>query len=205
MSYDPSIGRWTAEDPSAFEGGDVNLYRYVGNDPINKIDPTGLQGFLNPTNSYPIYHPPGSSPPTPRLPQPPWVGPLDRNPTVVNDFNELQNFVSKLPKNVPYIDPCYVWAGGVNIPNKFEPTYQGPDKSPIKVKRVCWDIVGLLVSGGHTAFEVTFPDGSIIYFDEGGPWSTTAGALGGPDRWYGPNEIPLSYKPIPCDVQAMRR
>ena len=41
MSYDPSIGRWTQEDPIAFAGGDVNLYRYVGNGPTNHIDPSG--------------------------------------------------------------------------------------------------------------------------------------------------------------------
>jgi uncharacterized protein RhaS with RHS repeats len=35
MSYDPTVGRWTTEDPIAFEGGDANLYRYVGNSPIN--------------------------------------------------------------------------------------------------------------------------------------------------------------------------
>jgi hypothetical protein len=42
MSYDPTIGRWTSEDPIAFEGGDANLYRYVGNDAANAVDPSGL-------------------------------------------------------------------------------------------------------------------------------------------------------------------
>jgi RHS repeat-associated protein len=40
--YDTSTGRFLTEDPSEFEGGDVNLYRYVGNDSINLTDPTGL-------------------------------------------------------------------------------------------------------------------------------------------------------------------
>lgn len=43
MSYDPTIGRWTSEDPIAFEGGDANLDRYVGNAPTNFIDPSGLR------------------------------------------------------------------------------------------------------------------------------------------------------------------
>jgi RHS repeat-associated protein len=42
MSYDPNVGRWTAQDPIGFEGGDVNLYRYVGNHPTNATDPSGL-------------------------------------------------------------------------------------------------------------------------------------------------------------------
>jgi RHS repeat-associated protein len=39
--YDPYTGRWTAKDPIDFSGGDSNLYAYVGNDPINYVDPEG--------------------------------------------------------------------------------------------------------------------------------------------------------------------
>jgi hypothetical protein len=38
----PQTGRWNAEDPDGFTAGDSNLYRYVGNDPTNATDPTGL-------------------------------------------------------------------------------------------------------------------------------------------------------------------
>ena len=40
--YDPFTGKWTAKDPILFEGGDVNLYGYVLNDPVNLVDPVGL-------------------------------------------------------------------------------------------------------------------------------------------------------------------
>jgi RHS repeat-associated protein len=46
--HDPEIGRWTTQDPIGFSGGDTNLYAYVGNDPINAVDPSGL--FLQTDN-----------------------------------------------------------------------------------------------------------------------------------------------------------
>jgi len=40
--YDPHTGRFISQDPSGFGAGDFNLYRYVGNDPMNFTDPRGL-------------------------------------------------------------------------------------------------------------------------------------------------------------------
>lgn len=40
--YSPELGRFVSEDPVGFAGRDVNLYRYVGNDPLNHTDPSGL-------------------------------------------------------------------------------------------------------------------------------------------------------------------
>lgn len=39
--YDPHWGRWTTLDPVLFAGLDTNLYAYVGNDPVNFVDPLG--------------------------------------------------------------------------------------------------------------------------------------------------------------------
>jgi len=44
--YDPQVGRFISEDPIGFEGGDVNLYAYVGNNPVNLIDPNGELAFF---------------------------------------------------------------------------------------------------------------------------------------------------------------
>jgi RHS repeat-associated protein len=46
--YDPEMGRWTARDPIGFDGGDGNLYGYALGDPVNLIDPPGLQQSGNP-------------------------------------------------------------------------------------------------------------------------------------------------------------
>jgi RHS repeat-associated protein len=40
--YYPEIGRWTTKDPVGVAAGDPNTYAYVAGDPINNIDPSGL-------------------------------------------------------------------------------------------------------------------------------------------------------------------
>jgi RHS repeat-associated protein len=41
--YDAAVGRWISEDPIGFAAGDTNLNRYVGNGPVDKIDPWGME------------------------------------------------------------------------------------------------------------------------------------------------------------------
>jgi RHS repeat-associated protein len=41
--YHPQLQRFIAEDPIGFEGGDVNLYAYVANNPLRWTDPLGLR------------------------------------------------------------------------------------------------------------------------------------------------------------------
>jgi len=43
--YDPQVKRFISEDPLGFDGGDLNLYAYVGNNPIMGVDPWGLHKF----------------------------------------------------------------------------------------------------------------------------------------------------------------
>ena len=39
--FDPKLGRFISEDPIA---ADINSYRYAGNNPVDFVDPSGLQG-----------------------------------------------------------------------------------------------------------------------------------------------------------------
>jgi RHS repeat-associated protein len=41
-AYDPETGRFLQEDPLWFNAGDLNVYRYVGNNPVNATDPSGM-------------------------------------------------------------------------------------------------------------------------------------------------------------------
>ena len=40
--YHPETGRFLQIDPTGFDAGDMNLFRYCGDDPIDRSDPLGL-------------------------------------------------------------------------------------------------------------------------------------------------------------------
>ncbi len=44
-AYSPAMGRFLQTDPIDFGGGDVNMLRYVSNNPVNTVDPLGLWGI----------------------------------------------------------------------------------------------------------------------------------------------------------------
>ncbi len=84
-------GRFISEDPSGFDGGDTNLYRYVGNNSVNLFDPEGLQA-----RPLPQYRPPLRIVPNPLRPvpnplrvspnPPPPINSPFRNPNPFNPF-----------------------------------------------------------------------------------------------------------------------
>ena len=52
---DPATGRFLTRDPIGMEGG-VNLYQYMGNGVVNKVDPDGLMISLPWPMELPCYH-----------------------------------------------------------------------------------------------------------------------------------------------------
>jgi RHS repeat-associated protein len=57
--YSPLLGRFISEDPLGFLGSGPNLYGYALDDPINLIDPSGMQTLLG---SAPATTPPVTTP-----------------------------------------------------------------------------------------------------------------------------------------------
>jgi len=59
-AYNSELGRWLSRDPAGFIDG-PNLYAYVSNDPISRIDPLGLWNLWNPL-TYGLPSQPGENP-----------------------------------------------------------------------------------------------------------------------------------------------
>ena len=64
IQYNTDTGRWTAKDPIGFWGIDVDLYGYVGNNPVSFVDSYGLEMLLLGRQPF-IFRYPGVSRPAP--------------------------------------------------------------------------------------------------------------------------------------------
>ena len=119
--YNPETGRFISEDPIGLRGGDPNLYRYVGNNPINFIDPSGefvvpiikayLKFCLKPKNRNKFICKTlmRKGPPKPRLPRLPRFPKKNMDPPPpfrCDPSKELCSPSPRVPKIDPDNDPC---------------------------------------------------------------------------------------------------
>jgi RHS repeat-associated protein len=103
--YDPSIGRFISEDPIGFAGG-VNLYNYVEGNPINRIDPFGLDWLLYDLSDQMVYAYPGDIPGDYNVAGPPLMqegisGPHDNGALPTGNYN-LTGKPSLVPVSHPH-------------------------------------------------------------------------------------------------------
>ena len=96
--YEPNLQRWPNRDPIG-EAGGINLYAYVGNGPVNRVDPLGLTFVVSPTpfpgqegtyGPYVLNIPDGSS-----LVKP--LHQLDPNSLYKNEYKTCQRLQSESP------------------------------------------------------------------------------------------------------------
>jgi RHS repeat-associated protein len=158
--YSPSIGRFLQPDPIGYDGGDLNLYGYVNNDPLNSFDPLGLTGgvgnggggggyqSLEPVYDY-TYTPSASSSGQPAsTPLQGYVGMQDNVANVAGDVNPVLQAVLDFSR------------GGANvidfgIGNQFL-NYAGQQGVNLNsVGYISGEVVATTVSVGRTAYATT--------------------------------------------------
>jgi RHS repeat-associated protein len=130
--YDPATGRFVSQDPTAFEAGDTNLYRYVENSSTYMIDPSGdvdVPGALLATTlMWPVQpNPPGPRPPRRRQPPPP----LQPNPFPETGTDPTIPAVFPGPTRFPnYNIPPFTGRRGGLVSPDFGPMLGGGEAAP---------------------------------------------------------------------------
>jgi RHS repeat-associated protein len=102
-NYSPGLQRFISEDPVGLAGG-INQFAYVGNDPLNHIDPDGLEA-----GAPPYLPPPGwwyMPPPPPRGPGAGEPPPGTKLPCSGGPTRVL--VCEKVCADEPVKDTCYV-------------------------------------------------------------------------------------------------
>ncbi len=89
-------GRWLSVDPIGFEGGQWNLYGYVGNSPVVRVDASGLQAAV---------------PEDPDCPSCGWFWPRSRVGRIFIDCNCKGKGIRILPEDGDLVDnpTCGIW------------------------------------------------------------------------------------------------
>jgi RHS repeat-associated protein len=152
--YSPDLGRFLEPDPIGLRGGDVNIYRYVRNNPLWWVDPFGL---ADPGDvDSPSKVPPASPPPAPSPGSSCSVG-------ASGDFTTTPapTTPGKVIPSITVTTPGITGSGSVTISLPGGPTAVGAGVTltPIKGFGTGWDLkAGVTVStkpGGPTEYDIS--------------------------------------------------
>ena len=80
--YDAELGRFVSRDPIVYRGKDLCLYRYVWNNPTNRLDPVGLEMIWEPPSQGPNIEVRPQDGITPRRPMRPGTIPVPDSPPI---------------------------------------------------------------------------------------------------------------------------
>ena len=170
--YDAGLERFVNRDPISYRGG-INLYEYVGDDPLTRTDPTGLEvkSCIGGCHGRPFPNPP---PPPPGADQscnnfPSKKCQPDPTKCTKEKCQETLQTIRDVAKQVPHYwppDACQNWE------QDFEQRlgmklWGNPCIKDANVKGFKWFVPW----AGHAAFQITLADGSVWYVDNAGPTS----------------------------------
>jgi RHS repeat-associated protein len=144
--YDPMEGRFITKDPIGFIGG-INLYIYVQNNPVNIIDPLGLQGFD-----------PGQNPPTPpgdRDTRTPWLP-----PNLPQRSQDCPPYFMDSGKDELGQGQVSIWKGVIPLVKEKKETI-----SKCKVRITCYysGKIGLGANWGNTEFSYAQTSNNLVF------------------------------------------
>jgi RHS repeat-associated protein len=218
--FSPTLGRWMQQDPLGYNGGDDNLYRYVGNMPTSAIDPSGLQ--IRDPDSREAFRQWQKEQARKRLEK----AIKDTDAAVANLIERMKNLTPqekervkreiqllldasrfKWPHVTGFFGKCHQWVEEYDKRTRaLQARLEKEMGKYFRVTQMFWDtraptwliVVSAAAGGhpvelwteldpGHAAIQITFPDGTIIYLDDGN--------LGDIDHVFLPDEVPSRYRP----------
>jgi RHS repeat-associated protein len=185
--YDPIVAGWMTQDPKGFAAGQTNLYVYCGNSPTNATDPTGLLTFgqVRPL----IKHCNGNAEALAELETlaiahyntPSW------HYSLTGGF--CGAWVNAYLSNLPYM-----YQAGKGVIKVTPVWFQ--QSAPGLFARAGGAVLG--ADPGHYAVRIEFPDGFMVYFDNG--WAGTGGIF----TFQPGHGVPTPTRPLHLESPLMR-